>query len=73
MNPTQSQWLPLLYFSNILRCCMEATQDVMALDFGTGWSIMDGVEGNGMDVAAGRLFYNLNPSSSSSKMGISIQ
>ena len=26
----------------------------MALDFGTGWRIMDGVEGNGVDMAAAR-------------------
>ena len=32
---------------------------IMALDFGTGWRIMVGVEGNGVDMAAGRLFYNL--------------
>jgi hypothetical protein len=38
---------------------VEATAVNMALDFGTGWRIMDGVEGNGVDVAAGRLFYSL--------------
>jgi len=31
----------------------------MEVDFGTGWRIMDGVEGNGVDMAAGRLFYSL--------------
>jgi hypothetical protein len=33
-------------------CCVEATAAKMALDFGTGWRIMDGVEGNGVDMAA---------------------
>jgi len=40
-------------------CCVEATAVNLALDFGTGWRIMVGVEGNGVDVAAGRLFYSL--------------
>jgi hypothetical protein len=54
-------------------CCVGTTAAKMALDFGTGWRIMDGVEGNGVDMAAGRLFYSLYPSSSSSKFGISTQ
>ena len=45
----------------------------MEVDFGTGGRIMVGVEGNGVDMAAGRLFYNLKPSSSSSNFGISTQ
>ena len=45
----------------------------MVLDLGTGRRIMDGVEGNGVDMAPGRLVYSLNPSSSSSKFGISTQ
>ena len=61
-------------------CCVETTvvwkqqRGASAeVDFGTGWRIMDGVEGNGVDMAAGRLVYSLYPSSSSSKFGISTQ
>ena len=35
-------------------CCCGATAAKMALDFWTGWRIMDGVEGNGVDMAAAR-------------------
>ena len=34
--------------------CVGTTAANMALDFGTGWRIMDGVEGNGVDMAAAR-------------------
>jgi hypothetical protein len=47
----------LLYITSVIRlrgCCVEATAVNMALDFGTGWRIMDGVEGNGVDMEAGR-------------------
>ena len=30
-----------------------------AVDFGTGWRIMDGVEGNGVDMAAARYYQSL--------------
>jgi len=33
---------------------VEATPAMVALDFGTGWRIMVGVEGNGVDMAAAR-------------------
>ena len=52
---------------------METTAVNLVVDFGTGWRIMVGVEGNGVDEAAGRLVYSLNPSSSSSNFGISTQ
>jgi len=35
-------------------CCVEATAVIIEVDFGTGWRIMVGVEGNGMDVESGR-------------------
>jgi hypothetical protein len=41
----------LLYGNN---SCVGTTAAKMALDFGTGWRIMDGVEGNGVDMAAAR-------------------
>ena len=40
-------------------CCVETTAAKMALDFGTGWRIMDGVEGNGVDMAAAASAYSL--------------
>jgi hypothetical protein len=47
----------VLYITLIIRmevCCVGTTAAKLALDFGTGWRIMDGVEGNGMDMAAAR-------------------
>jgi len=35
-------------------CCVGTTAVNMEVDFGTGWRIMDGVEGNGVDMAAAR-------------------
>ena len=49
--------MAILYITLIIRmegCCVGTTAANMALDFGTGWRIMDGVEGNGVDMAAAR-------------------
>lgn len=51
MNQGKSQWLQLLYFSDSVVWKQQSGGG--RLDFGTGWSIMDGVEGNGVDMACG--------------------
>ena len=54
--------MAILYITLIIRiggCCVGTTAVNLVVDFGTGWRIMDGVEGNGVDMAAGRLFYSL--------------
>ena len=38
---------------------MGTTAVNLVVDFGTGWRIMDGVEGNGVDMAAAASAYSL--------------
>ena len=49
--------MAILYITLIIRiggCCVETTAVNLVVDFGTGWRIMVGVEGSGVDMAAAR-------------------